>query len=153
MDYGGNDPGGSRNRHADKVFSSWPAGIRWYRVGADVESRQAAGAAKQKKKADKCAPLHHVLPPHRIHGHGKRLKAPGIGQQTGSDTKGNHVGQRIEFLAEVAGGFGHARDAAIEGVKRDGKADGQGGIVEMARLLHRSLQTLRNGEVAGRDIA
>ena len=38
-------------------------------------------------------------------------------------------------------------------VKGDGEADGQGGIVEMPRLLHRTLQALRNGEVAGGDIA
>ena len=81
------------------------------------------------------------------------METPGKGQDAGRDAKGDHVCQRIEFLAEVAGGFGHARDAAIEGVKGDGEADGQGGVVEMARLLHRALQALRNGEVAGCDIA
>src|ERR1700693_3985331 len=131
MDYGGNHPGGSWNRHADKIFSPWPAGIGRYRVGVDVKSRQAPGPAKQKEKADERAPLDYVLPPHRIHGHGKILEAPGEGQEARSDAKGDHVGQRIELLAEVAGGFGHARNAPIQSVKRDGEADGQGGIVEM----------------------
>ena len=93
------------------------------------------------------------MPLDGIHGHGKHLEAPGEGQQAGSDTKGNYVSQRIEFLAELAGGFGHARDAAIDRVEGDGEADGQGGIVEMLRLLHRSLQALRNGKIAGGDIA
>ncbi len=88
-----------------------------------------------------------------IHGHGKHLEAPGEGQQAGSDTEGNYVGQRIEFFAEIAGGFGHPRNAAIDRVKGDGEADGHGGVVEMLRLLHRSLQALHNGKVAGGDIA
>ena len=153
MDHSGNHAGGRGNGHAHKVFSSRTSRILGQQVGADIKARQAAGAAEQKKKAEECAPLHHVLPAHGIHGRGQHLETPGEGQEAGSDAEGNHVRQRIELFAEVAGGFGHARDAAIDGVKGDGKADGQGSIVEMPRLLHRSLQALHNSEVAGGDIA
>ena len=61
--------------------------------------------------------------------------------------------ERIQFLAEVAGGVGHARDASVERVERNGEADGQRGVVEVLRLQQRALQALRDGEVAGRDIA
>ncbi len=81
------------------------------------------------------------------------MKAPGEGEETGSDAKGDDVGERVELLAELTGGFGHASNAAINGIEWDGEANGQCGIVEMPRLLHRSLQALRNGVVAGRDIA
>jgi hypothetical protein len=64
------------------------------------------------------------------------VKAPGEGQDAGGDTKGNDVGQRIQFLAKLAGRLGHARDAAIQGVKRDGEADRQGGVIEMVRLQY-----------------
>ena len=136
-----------------KYFRPGRPGFLGNRLTPMLKRARRPGAAEQKEKADECAPLHHVLPQHGIHGRGQRLEAPGEGQQAGSDAKGNYVRQRIELLAELAGGFGHARDAAIDGVKGDGKADGQGGIVEMPRLLHRSLQALGYGKVAGGDIA
>src|ERR1700678_33481 len=153
MDDRGDHTRGCGNGHTNKVFAVRPARIRGLDIGANVETRQAASPAKQKQEADKGAPLHHVLATDSIHGGGKGLKSPGVSEEAGSDSEGNDIGQRIKLLAKFAGGFGHARDAAIERVKRDGEADGQGGPVEMPRLLHRTLQTLSDGVVAGSDVA
>src|SRR5205814_97985 len=48
------------NGHADKIFSSWPARIRWLRILGDVEAGQAAGASGEKNKAGDDAELHQL---------------------------------------------------------------------------------------------
>src|SRR6201999_153632 len=62
MDDCGNHACRSRNRHAHEIFPAGPAWIFWHRVDADIKTRQSAGAAQQKKKADECAELDQLLP-------------------------------------------------------------------------------------------
>ena len=52
------------------------------------------------------------------------LNAPGERQHGGSDAEADHVGERIHFTAEIAGGVGHARDAAVQAVEQNSQADG-----------------------------
>ena len=48
------------NGHADEVLASRPAWIAWLRVDADIESRQTAGSADKKQKADHCTDMLHT---------------------------------------------------------------------------------------------
>ena len=66
---------------------------------------------------------------------GSDAEAPDVGQHAGRDAEGDDVGEGVELTAEVAGGVGDAGDAAVQRVEEDGKADGQGGEVEVVRLL------------------
>ena len=59
------------------------------------------------------------------------MKAPHPGKQRRGNAEGDHISQRIEFPAEIAGGMGHTRDAAVQTVEQYGKADGHGGKVQM----------------------
>ena len=84
------------------------------------------------------------------------METPDVGQQAGSDAKGDHVRQRIQLLAEFAGGVCHARDAPVEGVERNGKKNGDGRPVQVeARIAVRSDggDGLGDGEVARGDVA
>ncbi len=65
------------------------------------------------------------------------MKSPSPGQHGRSDAERDHVGQRIEFLAEIAAGAGHAGDAAIESVEQHGKTDRFRGVVEVPILGER----------------
>ncbi len=59
------------------------------------------------------------------------MESPDEGQQAGRHAEGDDVGQRIQFLAEIAGGIGHARDAAVERVEGNGEQDGDRRPVKM----------------------
>ena len=127
----GQQASGGGNGHADKILAAGPAGIARLGVVADVEARQARGAAEQEKKADEGAGLHQVLTQLRVDRIGQEMEAPDKGQQAGRHAKGDHVGERVEFPAEVAGGVGHAGDAAVERVEGNGEEDGDGRPVEV----------------------
>src|ERR1700722_1837093 len=144
------------NRHAHEVFSVRTAGVSRLRVGADVESRQARSAAQEEKKTDERAGLHKVLPQLRIHGIGKKMKSPDERQQTWRHAKRDHIGQGIQFPAEVTRGIGHARDAAIKRVKGNSKKNGDRRPVQVHVRLAAAIQCrngLRDGEVAGSEAA
>ena len=85
-----------------------------------------------------------------MHGEGQHAEAPDIGKHAGRDAEGDDVGERVELLAEVAGGVGHAGDAAVDAIEEDGEADGERGAVEVRRVGRGALDALRNGVVAGR---
>ena len=108
------------------------------------------------RKADESSGLDQVLVQLRVDGVGQEMKAPDDGQQAGRDAEGDDVGQRIELLAEVAGGVGHAGDAAVERVEGDGEEDGDGRPVKMGVRVAVAAERgngLGDGEVAGADVA
>jgi hypothetical protein len=87
------------------------------------------------------------------------LHAPHKGENGRRDAEADHVCQRIEFAAELAGGVGHAGDAAIESVEDEGEADGLGGNIEIGGSLagvrredQRALDGAQNAEIAKEDV-
>ena len=67
----------------------------------------------------------------RVYGFGEKVEAPDQGQQAGRYAEGDGVGKRIQFLAKLAGGVGHAGDAAIQRIEGNGKQDGHSRPVEV----------------------
>jgi len=130
-----NHAGCRRNWHADEIFTPRATRILRNRIGTYVETRQTACSTDQKEETDEPAKLDESLPKPGIHRHGEHAKAPAIGKDAGRYSEGDDVGERIEFFAEVAGSVGHARDSAIERVKRYRESDSQRGVVEVVRLL------------------
>ena len=51
---------------------------------------------------------------------GHQVKSPTPCQHGGGHTESDHVGQRVQFFAEIAAGAGHARDAPVEPVEQHG---------------------------------
>ena len=70
------------------------------------------------------------------------MESPDQRQQAGRHAKGDGVGQRIQFLAELAAGVGHARDAPIERVQGNGEDDGDGRPVQMSLRVASPLMAL-----------
>ena len=50
----------------------------------------------------------------------------------GRDAERDHVRERVEFDAELAGGSRHPRDAAVQHVDDDGETDERRGLLEFA---------------------
>src|ERR1700760_1259134 len=153
MDHCGENAGRGGNRHADEVFAVRPARIFRLRVVTDVEACEAAGPTEQKHKTDERSELHQETPYRRIDRHRQRAEAPAVRKNAGCDAEGDHIRERVQLLTKVAGGIGHAGDASVERVKRNGKEDGERGIVEVPGLQPRTLQALRDRIVARSDIA
>src|ERR1035437_9081043 len=105
------------NGHPNKVLTAGSARIARLRVVADIESRQSRSSPAKKKKADESARVYQILMELRVDGVGQKTKSPDVCQQAGSHTERDDIGQRIQFLSKLAGGVGHACDAAVEGVK------------------------------------
>ena len=152
MNDGGNDAGGGRDGHPDEVFAVGAAGIFRDGVDADVEAGETAGSAEKEEKADEGAELNELEAVVVVHHPGEGAESPGEGEDAGGDAEGDDVGEGIELAAEVAFGVGEAGDAAIEGVERDGEADGDGGVIEMMRREGGAFEALGDGEEAGRDV-
>ena len=108
------------------------------------------------RKQMKAAGLHQMLSQLRIDGIGQEMETPDEGQQAGRHAEGDHVGQRIEFPAEVAGGVGHARNAAVERIEGNGDQDGDRRPIKV-QLARRALMASMvcvmekkpSGQVAG----
>jgi len=147
---------GGGNRHTDKVFPPRSSRIARLGIVADIEARQPRDSTDQEEKTDESSSLLHVQTQLGIDGVGKEMKSPDESQQTGRHAKGDGVSQRIQFLAKLATGIGHPRDAAIQSIKGNGKDDGDRGPIQMGRRIanvHDGLDGLRNGIVPGSDIA
>src|ERR1700675_3455865 len=80
------------------------------------------------------------------------MKAPHPGKERWGNAEGDDVCERIEFSAEIAGGVGHARDAAVQTVEQYGKADGHGGEVQVPGVTRGAMHGLKNGVETRRDI-
>src|SRR5579862_559427 len=76
--------------------------------------------------------------------------APGKCQSGWSDSKTDHVGQRIELLAEFAArarGTGHK---TVEGIEQDRQADGLGGVIQIrAAALERGHHGIKAAQHVG----
>ncbi len=83
------------------------------------------------------------------------MKSPHKGQQAGRNAESDHVGQRIELAAKIGHRVGHARDAPVKRIKRDGKENGDRGPVKvhLGIVVRDGVDGLRDGEVAGADVA
>jgi len=153
---GGEQAGGCGDGHADEIFAAgatWVAGLG---VVADVESRQARGSADQVEETNEGASVEEVLVEGRTNGIGQVVETPDVGQKAGRDTEGDDVGERIEFLAELACRVGHTGYAPVECVKGNGKKDGDCGPVEVGVGVAAAADGrdgLSDGEVAGSDVA
>ena len=89
---------------------------------------------------------------------GKAADAPGVGHESGCDAEADNVGKGIELHAEFGGGAGHAGDAAVEGIEKDGKADGFGGAVKLIEATRKrghtgivATEQIGHGEHAGKQ--
>ena len=58
-------------------------------------------------------------------------KSPSVSKHGRSDAEADDVRERIELHAKFGVGAGHARDAAVEGVEKNGEANGAGSMVEI----------------------
>ncbi len=88
------------------------------------------------------------------------MNAPGIGENGRGKAEADHVGERIHLAAEIAGGVGHARDAAIEAIEKNGGPNSLRGYAEMivgaghARgNQQRPAKCTQNGDVSQEDVA
>ena len=131
VDGGGQQARGRGNRHADKILASGRPGLRGCGIVADVEARQPRCSAEQKQETDEGSGLHQVHVQLRIHRVGQKMESPDEGQQAGRHAEGDDVGQRIQLLAEIAGGVGHARNAPVERIEGNGEQNGDRGPVKM----------------------
>ena len=108
-----------------------------------VEPGEAQGAAHQEEERDQ--------PPDPR----KASKRPAVGEQGRSHAEGDDVGQAVELAAELAGGPGQARDAAVQHVEHDGPADERGGLreptVEGLDDGPEAQEQVPDGEQAGQD--
>ena len=87
--------------------------------------------ASRKREGHHRADLDDLRPPLEIAFHGQHAEAPHPGQHRRRNAKGDHIGQRIELTAEVAGRIRQPRDAAVEEVENDGDTDGLRRLIEV----------------------
>ena len=134
-----------------------PAGRLRAGIGLHVESCEPNRAAKQVKKRRHVARTSQLRLP--LSGRGHKENAPHKNKHGRSYTKRNHIGKRIQFAAEVAGGVRHARDAAVQTVKQDRKENCFGREREVAvephisgSRLQCSFESLQDGDKAKKDI-
>ena len=144
-----------RNRHTDKIFAVRAVPDCAAEIVADVEACQTGDSANEKKKTDEGPGVEHVLV-QLLGANRQKMKAPDKRQQTWCHSKSDGIGQRIQFSAELATGIGHACDAAIQRVQRNGDQDGNGRLIQMKPHVPNpgeGLHRLKNGKVSRRDIA
>src|SRR5258708_22363203 len=145
MHHCGDHAGSGRNRHPNKIFLARASRIGWLRVGADVETGEAAGSGHQEQKTSNAAQLREFDVPCREQYRRDAVKAPGPGQHGGGNPECDYICQRVEFSAEVAAGAGHAGDAAIKTVEQNSEAYGDGCMVKVPVLVgDRVIEDLHN---------
>src|SRR5580658_8568893 len=137
------------NGHADKIFAVRPAGIARLRIVAHVEPGKTRRAAKQKKKRNECPGLQKMLVNGGVGRIGQKTESPYEGQQAWRHAKRNHIGQRVELLAEVGRSVGHSGNAAVKRIEGNGKEDGDSRPVEVDLcIVGNGIEGLGNREVA-----
>jgi hypothetical protein len=99
--------------HPDKILAVWVPGILRLRIELDVKARQTACACGEKGKGDDGAALNQLAAEIGVERVRQTEEAPDPGEDCWGDAEGNDIGQRIQLLAEVAGGVGEARDGSI----------------------------------------
>src|SRR5947207_168379 len=114
----GDHAGAGWNGHSDEVFLPWTPGVRRLRIAANIKPGKPAGTRNQEQEAGNRAQARKQCR-HVCTGNVSRnlMKAPSPGKQGWRNAEGDDIGERIEFTSEIAGGAGHARDAAIKSVK------------------------------------
>ncbi len=105
------------------------------RIDLNIESRQSACARYQKNECRDQSQLHHLVMHGREAAIGQQPESPHPGKQRRSDAKRNYVCQGIKFAAKVAGGVGHAGNAAVKSVGHHGNANRQRSMIKMPELL------------------
>src|SRR6266702_933713 len=156
MHRGGQQTSRRRNRHSNKVLPPRPARVARLRVVTDVEPCQPGSAADEEEKANKRARMHQVLAQLVIDALRQKMKAPDISQQAGSYAKRDHIRQRIQLLAKLARGIGHAGDSTIERVEWNRKKNGYSRPVKMRPCIVIGADRrdgLRDRKVPGGNIA
>jgi hypothetical protein len=83
---------------------------------------------------------------------GQHAEPPHPREHRRRHAEGDHVGERVQLLAELAGGVGEACDQPIHEVEYHGDADGFGGIIEMVRMVHAPQDRLRQRVISQRDV-
>src|SRR6267142_1365387 len=73
------------------------------------------------------------------------VKAPRIGEDGWGDAEADDVRERIKLHAEFRVRAGEAGDAAVEGIEKNGEADGARGVVEVVEVSCRSGKTVECG--------
>jgi hypothetical protein len=88
------------------------------------------------------------------------LHAPRERQHRRGHAETHSVRQRIHLAAEIAGGVGHARDAAVQTVEEHGRADGLGRHGELIGRAgaangrqHGTAERSKNRKVAEKNVA
>src|ERR1700730_19064340 len=84
---------------------------------------------------------------------GQVANPPRISEQRRSDPKADHVGERIELLAELRVRPGQPRHSAVERIKQDRQANGFRCVVERIGLLNGAEQRGYAGIVAAQQVA
>ena len=94
-----------------------------------------------------------------VSGRHDKEYAPDENQHRRRDAERNHVGKRIQFASEIAGGVGHARNATVQTVKQDGERQSLGGNGEMdvrgeisGLGQQRTFKGLQNSDETQKDI-
>src|SRR5216684_7593755 len=83
---------------------------------------------------------------------GQQAKSPHPREQGRRHAESDHVRQRIEFAAKVAGGIGHASYATVKPVCYHRHANRQGSVIKMPELLARAQHRLAQRVIASADI-
>jgi hypothetical protein len=85
--------------------------------------------------------------------------APGIGQKRRGNAEAHHIGERIEFLAELAIRAESARNASIEGIEQNREANGARRVVEIRDAAFEggqdgviAAEKISDGKGAGQEI-
>src|ERR1022692_3784266 len=141
-----------RNRHAHEIFLAGASGIGRLRVGLNVEARQACRSGHQKYKRGNRPQLDDLAAEVGIVHDRERAKSPEPCQDCRRNSEGNYIGQRIKLTAKRADRIGESRDAAIESIEQNGKADCLGRMVEMPGIAGRPQNSLRNRVIAGSNV-
>ena len=110
--------------------------------------------AHQETEADDPADLLQVKRIGRLRR--KSPHPPEIGQNCRSQAEGDDIRQRIDLPAELAAGVGHAGDPSVQSIEDHGKADRNGGQVELtlegAGNRVKSAEDGPDGEQGGQDV-
>ena len=124
MNGGGDHPCGSGARHAHEILQAAR------RHAMHVEARQAPRTADDKGQAYQPGKLRDVARLRQI-AREQGLHAPGKRQNGGRNAETDNVGEGVKLFAEFGVGVGGARHEAVKRVKKNRKADGPRGIVQV----------------------
>ena len=152
MHDGGKHARRRRNRHADKILSARTARILGTGLWL-ILKRASRPAPHIRKRKQINAPNCTTAAKQSDIASGQHAEAPGKSQDARCNAESDDVGQRIQFLAKLAGSVRHARNAPVERVKGDRETDRQRRLVKVVRRRRRPLQALRDSEVTGGNVA